>query len=93
MKTISKDFGSYKLHLIKTKKFKSVSIKVSFRRPIVKEDITMRNILAEILIESTKNYPSKKSLVIKSQELYSTNIHISNSRFGNYITTDFSKSK
>lgn len=92
MKTILKDFGSYKLHLIKTKKFKSVSIKVSFRRPIVKEDITMRNILAEILIESTKNYPSKKSLVIKSQELYSTNIHISNSRLGNYITTDFSLS-
>ena len=45
MKYTKKDLGSYNLHLIKTDKFKTVTVKVMFQSPIVKEEITKRNIL------------------------------------------------
>ena len=44
MKYTKKDFGSYKLHLINTDKFKTIKVRVSFHRVIKKEEITMRNI-------------------------------------------------
>lgn len=89
MKYKLKDFGAYKLHLIKTKKFKTITFRVSFRRPIKKNEITMRNILCDLFLQSTSNYKDKRSLTIKAQDLYAADIQASNSRLGNYITTDF----
>lgn len=82
------DLGSYKLHIIKTDKFKTIRVKVSFRRPIKKSEITIRNILCKTLVQSTKANPTKRELIIKSQDLYATTIASSNSRIGNYINTD-----
>ena len=39
MEYIKKDFGSYKLHLIKTDKFKSITVRVSFHRVNKKDEI------------------------------------------------------
>lgn len=89
MKYIQKDMGSFKLHLIKTDKFKTVAVKVILRRPIVKNEITIRNILSDIIMHSSKNYASKRDLTIKAQDLYAAEISTSNSRLGNYITTTF----
>ena len=89
MKYTKKDMGSFKLHLIKTDKFKTVAVKVIFRRTIAKEDITIRNILSDIVMLSTKKYGSKRELTIKTQDLYAALISTSNSRLGNYITTTF----
>ena len=88
MKYIKKDFGSYKLHMIKTDKFKTIKIRVCFRNKIEKHEITMRNILSDILVQSSKDYPTKRDLVIKSQDLYAANISSDNTRYGNYINTD-----
>ena len=65
MKYTKKDLGSFNLHLINTDKFKTVTTKVIFHTPIKKEDITKRNILSDILLQSSKNYPSKRDLIIK----------------------------
>lgn len=89
MKYIKKDLGSYNLHIIKTDKFKAVTVRVAFRSPIVKEEITMRNILCDIFLQSSKKYKSKRSLNIKAQDLYAADIQTTNSRLGNYINTDF----
>ncbi len=88
MKYVTKDFGSYKLHMIKTNKFKTIKIRVCFRSPIVKNEITMRNILCDVLANSSKNYSTKRDLIIKSQDLYAANVVSNNSRIGNYINTD-----
>ena len=88
MKYFTKDFGSYKLHMIKTNKFKTIKIRVCFRSPIVKNEITMRNILCDVLANSSKNYSTKRDLIIKSQDLYAANVVSNNSRIGNYINTD-----
>lgn len=88
MEYIKKDLGSYKLHMIKTNKFKTIRVKVSFRRPIVKEEITKRNILSDILVQTSKNYKSRRDLAIKAQDLYAASISSGNTRIGNYINTD-----
>lgn len=89
MKYTRKDFGSYKLHLINTDKFKTVMIRVSFRSPIKKEEITIRNILTNMLMHSSKKYNTKRALTIKAQDLYAADLQVSNTRLGNYINTDF----
>lgn len=89
MKYTQKDMGSFKLHFIKTDKFKTVAIKVVFRRPIAKDSITIRNILSDIVMQSTKTMKCKRDLTIKAQDLYAAEISTSNSRLGNYITTTF----
>ena len=89
MKYTKKDLGSYNLHLIKTDKFKTVTVKIIFHSPIIKEEITTRNILSDILLQSTKSYPSKRDLIIESEELYAAELYNNTERIGNYIMTGF----
>lgn len=89
MQVINKDLGSFKVHLIKTDLFKTITMKVMFHTPIIKEDITKRNILSDILLTSSKKYATRRDLNIKSEELYAADIYTSNQRIGNYITTSF----
>ena len=89
MKYIKKDLGSYNLHLIKTDKFKTVTVKVIFHSPIIKEEITTRNVLSDILLQSNKNYPTKRDMIIESEELYAADIYNNTERVGNYILTSF----
>ena len=76
MKYTKKDLGSYNLHMIKTDKFKTVTIKIIFQSPIIKEEITKRNILSDILLQSSNKYPSKRDLIIAAEDLYSASIYI-----------------
>ena len=41
---------SYKIHMIKTDKFKTVNIKIIFSKEIKKEEITLRNFLSDFLV-------------------------------------------
>ena len=59
-----KDLSSYQLHLINTNKFKTITIRVVFRCPIIKEDITKRNVLCDMFMQSSKNYNSKSIVFI-----------------------------
>ena len=40
---------SYNLHTIKTNKFKTITVKINFKRKLIKEEITARNIKIKIL--------------------------------------------
>lgn len=89
MNYTKQDLGPFKLHMIKTDKFKTIAVKVVFRRPIEKDKITIRNILSDLFMQSTKKYATKRDLTIKAQDLYAAEVSTSNSRLGNYITTTF----
>jgi len=89
MQYIRKDLGSFRLHQIKTDKFKTITIRVVFHSPIKKEEITMRNILTDILLQSSKEYDSRRSLTIKAEDLYAADITTNNQRIGNYIVSSF----
>ena len=81
-----------KLHLIKTKKFRSINIKVLLKDEIRKSDITKRNFLTDYLVLSTKKYKTRKTLALKIQDLYSLYVSSINTRIGNYLVTRFNLS-
>ena len=89
MKYTKKDLASYNLHLINTDKFKTITMKVVFSSPIKKDEITMRNVLSDLLLQSSKNYESRRELTIKAEELYAADIYNNTQRIGNYILTSF----
>lgn len=92
MEYIKKEYAAYNVHIIKTDKFKTTTIDVNFLRKIKKEEITIRNFLSEILLQSSKNYPTKRLLALKSMELYNSNVRSSNSRIGNFSNLAFNVS-
>ena len=83
------DMNAYKLHVIKTDKFKTVTVGVAFRRKIVKEEITMRNLLKEVMINSSFDYPTEKDLIIETENLYDLKLSSTNYRVGNYAILSF----
>ena len=88
MEYVKKDLGAYSLHLIKTNKFKTITVRIAFRSPVVKEEITVRNVLCDMFLQSSSKYPSKRDLTIEAQELYAADIQTYNSRLGNYNNLD-----
>ena len=64
-------------------------VRVVFQRPIKKEEITIRNVLSDMFLQSSKKYKSKRELSIKAQDLYAADITTGNSRLGNYMVTNF----
>jgi len=89
MKYTKYDMGSYNLHIINTPKFKTISIKIYFKRKIKKEEITIRNLLNEILCISNKNFPSNRLLAREIANLYGIKLGASSSKSGNYLVSSF----
>lgn len=89
MKYTNYDMNAYNLHIIKTDKFKTITVGVAFRRKIKKEEITIRNLLKEMMINATANYPSEKSLIVATENLYDLKLLAANYRVGNYAIMTF----
>ena len=89
MKYTNYDMNAYKLHIIKTDKFKTITVGVAFRRKIVKEEITIRNLLKELMINATESYPTERSLIMATEDLYDLKVLASNYRIGNYAILSF----
>jgi len=81
--------NAYNLHIIKTDNFKTNMIKINFKKKIEKKDITYRNLLTKVLMQSSFNYKNSKELEIATEELYNLSISTSNLISGNYIITSF----
>lgn len=89
MKFESINMGAYNMHFIKTNKFKTITIDVDFYRNIKKEEITKRNLLKMILLDSSKNYKTEKELIIESENLYDIKVSSSISRLGSLSNLSF----
>lgn len=61
---------SYNLHTIKTNKFKTITVKINFKRKLIKEEITARNMIVNMLCESTESFPTKRLMAIECENLY-----------------------
>ena len=83
------NMNAYNLHIINTDKFKTITVDVSFRRKIVKDEITIRNLLKEMMVNSSFNYPSERSLIIQTEKLYDLKLLSSTYRVGNYSILSF----
>ena len=83
------NMGAYNLHLIKTKKFKTITIDVDFYREVKKEEITKRNLLKMLLLDSSNSYKTERELIIESENLYDIKVSSSISRIGNFSNLSF----
>ena len=81
--------GSYQFHIIQTTRFKSILMRICLRDKIKKEEITLRNFLTNFMTYSTATYPTKRDLVLKTQDLYAANISTKSYRAGNYNMISF----
>lgn len=83
------DMGSYHLHIIKTKKFKTITVEVNFRREVKKEEITIRNLLKAVLLSTNQNFKTERELIKETENLYDLKLISSNTRIGNYSNLAF----
>ena len=89
MKYTCYDMNAYNIHIIKTDKFKTITVGIAFRRKILKEEITIRNLIKDIMINSSYNYPTEKDLIIETENLYDLKLSSTNYRVGNYAVLSF----
>ena len=75
---------TYNLHIIKTKKFKTVTIQVCFKNLVNKEEITYRNLLINVLCQACSKYPTKRLMSIATEDLYELTYQASNYISGKY---------
>ena len=80
----------YNLHIITTDRFKNIQIRFNFKRPIKKEEIAIRNILNDILINTTKKYPTIRDIEIRTEDLYNFGANANCYKSGNYSVMSFS---
>lgn len=83
------NMGAYNLHLIMTKKFKTITVEVNFREKLKEDNITKRNLLKTILINTNKNYKTERELITETENLYDLKLLSSNMRLGNYSNLSF----
>lgn len=83
------NMGAYNLHLIKTNKFKTITIEINFREKIKKENITKRNLLKTILLETNQKYKTERELIKETENLYDLKLLSTNTRIGNYSNLSF----
>jgi predicted Zn-dependent peptidase len=81
--------GAYNLHIIKTTKFKTITVEVNFREKFDKKNITIRNLLKTVLLNTTKNFPTERELIKETENLYDLKLISSNMRIGNYSNLSF----
>ena len=82
------DCDGYKIHAIKTDKYRTSTINVCFRKELKKEDISSYTILARLLTHSCKKYSSRREMSIELERLYSSVIYASSNIEGNTLNFD-----
>ena len=83
------ELGSYNLHIIKTDQFKTVNMRIMFKSEAKKEELNFRSFLSYILLESSKNYPTRRDLEIKCEDLYALALNSRPFISGNYALLSF----
>ena len=86
--------NNYRIHIIKTDKFKTVLMKINFKRKIEEHEITIRRLLSYVLLNSSKNYQTERETlsIINNEvleDLYNTGINSTVTRSGKYSILSF----
>lgn len=74
------ELDNYQLHVIKTKKFKNISISIKLQNKLEKDTCTLRTLLSLMFIAGTKEYPTIQDLSKYLEDLYGM-------RIGTSVTT------
>lgn len=79
----------YHLHLVPTKKYKTITVVVKFKGILEREQITKRVLLPYILRKGTANYPTEKLFQEKLNQLYGAVLSIDGAKKGNQHILSF----
>ncbi|MBT2681421.1 insulinase family protein [Bacillus sp. ISL-35] len=85
-----KNMKGYKLHIVKTAKFKTNTIVWKMKTPLTSENVTKRALLPYVLQSSSKAYESTTKLRSYLDELYGANLYVDVSKKGEYQVISFS---
>ncbi|WP_338232096.1 EF-P 5-aminopentanol modification-associated protein YfmF [Companilactobacillus muriivasis] len=86
-KTLAKNIF---LNINPIKKFRTIKIQIDFLRPLKKEETTARRLLANVMSNSTKDYPSFRSINDREMELYGSEINVYTRNLLNFNDLAFS---
>ncbi len=90
MKIEKKVVNGIPVTFIKTDKFKSVTVKLFFKRPVTKERFVTARMLNEILARTCNRYKTRKELLTKVLENYNCSYNFDFRKIGNYIINTYS---
>lgn len=83
------DCNSYKIHTIKTDKFKNCSIEIIYKNKLVKDEISANNMVVDMLMHTSKKYPTRRDVSIALEDLYSASLRGVSTRLGNSFFISF----
>lgn len=72
------------LHLIPSKKYKTMTFVAKLKAPLERETITERALLPFVLRESTKKHPTRKELQFKLDDLYGASLSLDGTKAGSH---------
>lgn len=81
--------STYNIYTVKTDKFKTCHMEIVFRNNIDKSTITKRSLITEMLVENSKNYKTRKEMLIELENLYNSYFYGVTNRIGSSILTSF----
>lgn len=83
------DCDGYKIHSIKTDRYKTTQIEIIFRVPATKGNLAKNAFLANMLSDSSEKYPTQRTFAIKLEDLYQTYYGCSSHKIGQCLHTVF----
>ena len=82
-------YDTYNIYTIQTDKFKNCYLEINFRDDIRLVNACQRNFLNSVMLYNSLKYPTKRDMVIASEELYNIGFSGGTSRCGYNIITTF----
>jgi Predicted Zn-dependent peptidases len=86
-KTLAKNIF---LNINPIKKFRTIKIQMDFLRPLAKEETISRRLLANVMSNSTEDYPSFQAINDREMELYGSEINVFTRNLLNFNDLAFS---
>ena len=84
------EMQGYKLHVIKTEKYKTNTFVWKMKAPLTKEDVTKRALLPQVLQSSSAKLPYNNGLRSYLDELYGATLFVDLAKKGEYHIISFS---
>ncbi|MEF2095547.1 pitrilysin family protein [Bacillus sp. CFBP9009] len=86
--TITEKSG-YKLHVVRTDKYKTNTLVLKMKAPLTKEDVTYRALLPYVLQSNTSKYPTTPELRSYLDDLYGAGFYVDVAKKGEYQILSF----
>ncbi len=86
---IVKKKSGYKLHVVPTAKYKTNTLVLKMKAPLIKETVTLRALLPYVLQSNTSKYPTTPSLRAYLDDLYGAGFYVDVTKKGEYHIISF----